>query len=518
MTSQEYDDLINSMSGGAPSYDDLDLSDLSFDFDTSNLSDIDFGSNFDLSAFNDSGIDFGNIDFGDIDVDARRMSLPDLDFGSNFDLGSYEDIAAVDAGNMAAENASNLDELIKGFSDVEVDGSEEVPFSESASQYKQPSAEERAAELERYQRSLTGENAGLELGAGEGVQDFGSSVDLDKSMSDFNTNLTDIMENRGGFTSGFQNVGPYKVMVHDDGTGTAIKNDGSSTYGLSVEDVNNMIGSGKINTFASGYNTATGGNQVAPGGGSSVVLKNGKEGQLLTNGTVINKDTGTVIGKKEDVQTVVTSGGDGTVITKKPEITTTTDKDKPKTPDKPKPPDKESPKKNDLSYLLPLLLAVLAMNRGGGGGGGSGASIPSLSADRKQLPYGPASGSTARPGAGGVTYFSPTTYTKKAAGGGLMYGGGGLSSLGGYSDGGRLLKGPGDGVSDSIPATIGGKQPARLATGEFVIPARIVSELGNGSTEAGAKKLYAMMRRVQNARRKTKNVAADTKAHKYLPA
>jgi hypothetical protein len=93
-----------------------------------------------------------------------------------------------------------------------------------------------------------------------------------------------------------------------------------------------------------------------------------------------------------------------------------------------------------------------------------------------------------------------------------------MSNLGGYSDGGRLLKGPGDGVSDSIPATIGGKQPARLAEGEFVVPARIVSELGNGSTNAGAQKLYAMMDRVQKARRKTKNVAADTKAHKYLPA
>ena len=173
-------------------------------------------------------------------------------------------------------------------------------------------------------------------------------------------------------------------------------------------------------------------------------------------------------------------------------------------------------KKNDLSYLLPLLLAMMAMNRGGGSS--SNAVIPSLSADRKQLPYGPSSGEVKRPGAGGTTYFSPTTYTKKAAGGGMMYGGGGISNLGGYSDGGRLLRGPGDGVSDSIPATIGGKQPARLATGEFVVPARIVSELGNGSTEAGAKKLYAMMDRVQKARRKTKNVAADTKAHKYLPA
>jgi len=121
--------------------------------------------------------------------------------------------------------------------------------------------------------------------------------------------------------------------------------------------------------------------------------------------------------------------------------------------------------------------------------------------------------------------------TKKAAGGGIMgyamggmpgYALGGLGNLGGYSDGGRLLKGPGDGVSDSIPATIGRKQqPARLADGEFVVPARIVSELGNGSTDAGAKKLYAMMDRVQRARGKTtgKNkVAANSRADKYLPA
>lgn len=96
--------------------------------------------------------------------------------------------------------------------------------------------------------------------------------------------------------------------------------------------------------------------------------------------------------------------------------------------------------------------------------------------------------------------------------------GGGIANLGGYSDGGRLLRGPGDGVSDSIPATIGKDQPARLADGEFVIPARIVSELGNGSTEAGARKLYAMMDRIKKARSKAKNIAADTKSDKHLPA
>lgn len=98
---------------------------------------------------------------------------------------------------------------------------------------------------------------------------------------------------------------------------------------------------------------------------------------------------------------------------------------------------------------------------------------------------------------------------------------GGISHLGDYSDGGRLLRGPGDGVSDDIPASIGDRQPARLADGEFVVPARIVSELGNGSTEAGARKLYAMMDRVQNARRKSvgkDKVAVNSKADKHLPA
>jgi hypothetical protein len=96
-----------------------------------------------------------------------------------------------------------------------------------------------------------------------------------------------------------------------------------------------------------------------------------------------------------------------------------------------------------------------------------------------------------------------------------MAGGG---SLGGYSDGGRMLKGPGDGMSDSIPATIGRKQPARLADGEFVVPADVVSHLGNGSTDAGAKKLYSMMDKIRKARTGKKKQAPAVKADKYLPA
>ena len=98
-----------------------------------------------------------------------------------------------------------------------------------------------------------------------------------------------------------------------------------------------------------------------------------------------------------------------------------------------------------------------------------------------------------------------------------MYASGGLSTLGGYSDGGRLLKGPGDGMSDNIPASISGKQPARLADGEFVIPADVVSHLGNGSTEAGSRVLYEMMNRVRKARTGNPKQGKQINPKKFTP-
>ena len=262
---------------------------------------------------------------------------------------------------------------------------------------------------------------------------------------------------QGGFGSQWQTVGSDRIMINDDGTGIGINTDTGNQYALSPKEVQSMIANKMLNTKASGYVGATGGKGSTPGGSRPAA-------------STAKKSTTTAGGK-------------------------------------------------DNTGLIMALMAMMAMMNSKGGGSSAASVIPALSANRSQLPYGQVGGASARPGAGGVNYFSPMSYTAKAAEGGLMgLAGGGMSNLGGYSDGGRLLKGPGDGVSDSIPATIGGKQPARLATGEFVVPARIVSELGNGSTEAGAKKLYAMMDRVQKARRKTKNVAADTKAHKYLPA
>jgi hypothetical protein len=96
---------------------------------------------------------------------------------------------------------------------------------------------------------------------------------------------------------------------------------------------------------------------------------------------------------------------------------------------------------------------------------------------------------------------------------------GGIMSLGGYADGGnpRLLKGPGDGMSDNIPATFANKQPARLADGEFVVPADVVSHLGNGSTDAGAKKLHDMMTNVRKARTGNPKQGKQINPNKFIP-
>lgn len=132
--------------------------------------------------------------------------------------------------------------------------------------------------------------------------------------------------------------------------------------------------------------------------------------------------------------------------------------------------------------------------------------------------------------------FNPSTYQAMfAEGGGItdidlgskamlsatpvtMMANGGIADLGGYSDGGRLLKGPGDGMSDSIPARIGRRQPARLADGEFVVPADVVSHLGNGSTDAGAKQLYDMMDKVRRARTGNKKQGREINPRRFVPA
>lgn len=120
-----------------------------------------------------------------------------------------------------------------------------------------------------------------------------------------------------------------------------------------------------------------------------------------------------------------------------------------------------------------------------------------------------------------LAQFQDDQETQQLAYGGPVYlAEGGIAGLAPheYKAGGRYLSGPGDGMSDDIKANIDGQQEARLADGEFVIPADVVSHLGNGSSNAGAKKLHEMMARIRHARTGNPKQGKQVKPEKYLPA
>lgn len=113
-------------------------------------------------------------------------------------------------------------------------------------------------------------------------------------------------------------------------------------------------------------------------------------------------------------------------------------------------------------------------------------------------------GAVGTKGRGGVQYF------ERMAGGGAIAGGVHDTGLG-------YLKSAHDGMADKIDATIDNKRPAKLSGGEFVIPADVVSHLGNGNSEAGAKQLYDLMERVRKARTGTSTQGKQINPKKYLP-
>lgn len=138
-------------------------------------------------------------------------------------------------------------------------------------------------------------------------------------------------------------------------------------------------------------------------------------------------------------------------------------------------------------------------------------SIPEYTAHRQRLPQATAAGGTPRrPGSGGRRYFTPMEYLKPgetpkhtAANYQNNMAVGGLASLVPTHQPprrGYYLGGPTDGMADRVPANINGQEEAALSHGEFVMPADIVSHLGNGNSEAGAKVLYDMMARIRQAR------------------
>ena len=129
-------------------------------------------------------------------------------------------------------------------------------------------------------------------------------------------------------------------------------------------------------------------------------------------------------------------------------------------------------------------------------------------------------GQPSQQGLGSLTPNQPSfptaaTYNPSVAMGPTYFAG--MNAPKGMARGG-YLNGQGDGMSDSIPATIEGKQPARLADGEFVVPADVVSHIGNGSSKAGSKRLYAMLDKVRHARTGNKKQGKQINPNKYMPA
>lgn len=457
--------------------DEYDLSGLDMglgDLGNMSFSDTDL-SGLDLNAIN-------SLDFNDIGSlsDFSNASLDDLGLsGLGLEgLPSYEDL---NLGDQAAINAmlgpdmygQNLDtgNLEKGFNLQAAKDAEYQRYLDSLKPENQAATDKYVADLMR-----TGE------------QDLGVT---DKNWNSYTKELSDQLNRTGGYTSDWQRSGSDMIQVRDDGSAIGINTETGDSYALNKNEVDQMVKNGQLNTFQSGYNTATGGDKLAPGGGKTVTLSNGQTGTLLPGGKIVDTNTGKVIGTTTDGKTV-TNTTTNTTTKYLPGTNTTTG----------------SSSKSGLDSLLPLLLALLAMNRGGGSSGSS-AVIPALTATQRQTPYTQIQQAAGyRPGQGGITYFNPTQYTQKMAGGGIA----GL-------DGGRLLDGPGDGVSDSIPAVIGGMagggQPARLARGEYVMDARTVAALGNGSTDAGAERLDQMRKRILADDRKA-GVGKDSKAYRHL--
>lgn len=525
------------------SFDDIAAVDLG------NLSNVDFGSNFDLGSFEDlSAADLGNIDFGsnfdlgsfeDLASVADLSGLDNLDFGSLADLGSFEDLAAVaDLGGL-----SNFD-LTKG---VDLGGLGLTPTGRGQMSIRDPETgatgltaegftsiqdllgSGTAEEINRYTpgsvdysirsgletpgglglSSDATRGMGLEfMGGGQGISrykpaEYGGSVledlvrrmdpELTGSLQDYLNN--EIFDGRG--------LTPFK------GTGGTLSQAGF----LNQSSFENPLGAkyslGDPRSFIN--RPSISGQQAVVSPGRTVIDNKDGTFNVVTEGggktTTKTVDSG---GNVIRTTTTNTDTGEKTTTTKTDSGTKTDTGTKPGGGGGPK---TTTPPKGGLGALLPLLLALLAMNKGGGGGESRGAVIPGLTATQRQTPYGQQQRAPGyRPGQGGISYFEPTQFTPR------MAAGGGIGSL----NRGRLLRGPGDGVSDSIPAVITdgmakGGQPAKLARGEYVIDARTVAALGNGSTDAGAERLDKMRKKILRDDRKA-GVGKDSKAYRHLLA
>ena len=163
--------------------------------------------------------------------------------------------------------------------------------------------------------------------------------------------------------------------------------------------------------------------------------------------------------------------------------------------------------------------------------------VPKYDVQREVVPntYDP----NRRPGSGGQRYFTQTQFVPRAAEPATPMSAEGLAALNAANPArevvqqpvqqmaaggiatlkkGQYLNGASDGMADKVPANIDGMQEARLSDGEFVIPADVISHLGNGNSDAGAKVLKRMMSRVRKARTGNDKQGKEIDPNKFIPA
>jgi hypothetical protein len=503
------------MSDYAFSYDDLDdmINSASSDFDFSNYftgggENFDFGS-LDPNAFSFDDIDSmlsdatfgaGGFDLGGVDLDSiANLGIGDFDLGgvdlpqslSNIDLSSGMDLGGLGltptgrgqlsirdpetgATGLTAEGFTSLKDLLGSGTAEEIDR-----YTPGSADYSIRSGLETPDGLGLSSDATRG--MGLDfMGGGQGISkyvpaEYGGSV------------LEDLIARNPGQFGAIEdylneNIFGGKGLTPFKGTGGTLSEAGFLAQSSAANPRGAQYALGDPKSFINRPSVTGDQASVSPG---RTVIDN-KDG---TYKVVTEKDGKTVTQTVDDKgKTLSTKTTDGT------KAGTTT---------------KAGAQQNGLSALLPLLLALLAMNRGGGGSGeGKATVIPGLTATQRQTPYTQQQRAPGyRPGQGGISYFDQTQYTPRmAAGGGIA----------------RLLDGPGDGVSDSIPAVIdggmaGGGQPAKVARGEYIFDARSVAALGNGSTDAGAERLDKMREDILRDDRKAK-IGEDSKAYRHLLA
>jgi hypothetical protein len=477
--------------------DGLDLSGLAgMDFDSLGLEGLDLGGLESLDLGGLEGLDLSGLEGMDFD----SLGLDSMDLGDLSGGDSGLSRSMVNLGDGAKTGGVGFKPTGRGRMSV-VDPETGVPglSFEGFTSGKDLLGSGTAEQIARYTPGSVdySSRSGLDTSEGQGL-----SSDATRGMG---------LEYMGG-GQGISNYVPaeYAGSVLED-----LVKSNPGKFGEIEDYLNGSVSSGAGLTPFKG----TGGTQSAAGFLNQSSAKNplGAQYSIGDPKSIINRPsvTGqqatvspgrTVIDNKDGTFKVVTEK-DGELITK-----TVDDKGKVVTPAKPATPAKPTtPAKTDekgLGSLLPLLLALLAMNKGGGSSGeGKATVIPGLTATQRQTPYAQQQSAPGyRPGQGGIRYFDQTQYTPKMAAGGIA----------------RLLQGPGDGVSDSIPAVItdgmsNGGQPAKVARGEYIMDARTVAALGNGSTDAGAERLDKMRQNILRDDRQA-GVGKDSKAYRHLMA